>query len=204
MAQGARLLAASPPSPPFGRRRKTWAPQLRRKRRGQPLPACGPGGKPRPLPAGKGHPSPIGNWSINYKVEEREAEVWGGISSCPLLPPSQSSACGLVQAQSICEAGTNIPRSSVQMVQSAARAPQYTLPGETILWAGEGAAQPLKGSSVRVRSPALTPGVKIHCAAPIPKIAQYGPHLEAYTSRNRSGQKRHLPGNSQKSGLEGE
>lgn len=37
-----------------------------------------------------------------------------------------------------------------------------------------------------------------------PKIAQYSPHLEAYISRNRSGPKRRLPGNSQKSGLEGE
>lgn len=50
-------------------------------------------------------------------------EVWSGISSCPLLSPSRSSSRGLVQAQSIREAGTRAPLQSVQMVQSAARAP---------------------------------------------------------------------------------
>lgn len=49
--------------------------------------------------------------------------MWGGISSCPLLSPSRSSSRGLVQAQSIREAGTRAPLQSVQMVQSAARAP---------------------------------------------------------------------------------
>lgn len=64
----------------------------------------------------------------------------------------------MVQAQSICEMGTRTPRLSVRMVQSVAPAPRPALPGETILWAEMGMAQPLEESSFRVRSPALTPG----------------------------------------------
>lgn len=63
-------------------------------------------------------------------------------------PPSQSSSCGLVLAQSIREAGTRTPGLSVQMVRSAARAPLTAFPGQTILWVGGGAVQPLDDSSI--------------------------------------------------------
>lgn len=142
--EGARLVAASLPSPPSGRRRKTWAPQLgNRKGRGGISPHAAREGSPAPFPQ-----APLRNGSsINYKVEKRETEVWGGISSCLLRLPLSVHFLWFGPG-SVHLGGGNTHTRLARIGGAVRRASSLTaVSGYTILWKGGKTAQPSEGSS---------------------------------------------------------
>lgn len=168
--------------------RKTWAPP-RGRGGGRPLPACGPGGEPRALSAGSGHPTPSGNGSINYKVGGKGGGGAGQEQGSP--PPVRSAWFGPGGVRAPPRVGADGP---VRGARSPARgAGRDHRPG--------GGGQPSLPKALRSACGHLRgrQGGGWSRAGLGPR-----PHLEAGTSRSRSGPRRRLPGSSQKSGLEGE
>lgn len=167
-----------------------------------------------PLSAGAGRLAPIRHGSINYKAEKREAEVWGGMSSCPLfpLPPSQSISCGLVQPSP--SGRREHGHRAVETVQSAVRAPSRPAPARPDpgregkrpslrkgLHPSESEVTCMEARQFTELEPFVRhPESPWTTLSPKSHLAESSP--EVHTSRSRSGPKRRLLVSSRKSGLE--
>lgn len=190
---GGEACSSESPSPPFGRRRKTWAPRPGQGRGEGAAAPCMRPGREAPPPCARGHLSPVGNGSISYKVDKRGAEVGRELflpSSPPLSPapvvgsrPSPSARRGRAAPPPV-------------RADGPARRPRRARAGGR---SGSGLFHPAAVACVDAGQCAEQGGPLSR--APRPQTARSRPHLQPHTSRSRSAPKRRRPGSSRRSGL---
>lgn len=88
VAQGGEACSSESPLPSFRTKKEDLGPATGQEKGRAAFTRMRPGREPPPPFCGWWAPVSLGNWSINYKVEKREVEVWSGIFPFLLLSPT--------------------------------------------------------------------------------------------------------------------